>query len=173
MRSTLPKTFAVILAVLPVACAAPRAVKRGSPPLLGKAVDVTAVDLEGREVRVSRTGAKVAVVDFWATWCAPCREQLPFLQRLADEYRAAGVEVYAIALDEERSAVEEFLVETPVRFPVLWDEGRGKLAEGLGVTRLPTTLLLDREGVVRAVHLGFDRAAGEVLEAELRRLLEE
>jgi cytochrome c biogenesis protein CcmG/thiol:disulfide interchange protein DsbE len=163
-------SFVAIAAVLALSCAGERASRRASP-LLGKSVDITARDLEGREVRVSRGGARVAVVDFWATWCEPCREQLPFLDQLADAHRASGVEVYAVSFDEDRAAVEEFLSRTPVSFPVLWDKGGATLAEKLEITRIPTTLVLDASGVVRAVHLGYDRSMGEALDADVRRLL--
>jgi thiol-disulfide isomerase/thioredoxin len=160
------------LLTLAVACAAPRESWRSSP-LVGKQVDITARDLGGREVRVSGGGARLAVVDFWATWCEPCREQLPFLERLAKSYGGAGVEVYGVSFDEDRAAVEEFLARTPVKFPILWDKGGAALADRLEVTRLPTTILVDGEGVVRGVHLGFDRDAGVALEREVRRLLAE
>ncbi len=157
-------------AVASASCAGPRA-SRGASPLVGRSVQVSARDLDGREVRVPGDGAKVAVVDLWATWCEPCREQLPFLARIAAQYRALGVEVYAVSFDEDHAAVEEFLARTPVEVRVLWDKGGAGLAEKLEVTRLPTTVLIDGAGVVRAVHLGFDRAEGAALERELRTLL--
>jgi thiol-disulfide isomerase/thioredoxin len=164
--------YLLTLAVASAACAGPRENWRTSP-LVGKRVEVTARDLDGREVRVSDAGARVAVIDFWATWCEPCREQLPFLERLAEKYRGAGVQVYGVSFDEDRAAVEEFLARTPVKFPILWDQGGTALADPLQVTRLPTTILVDAAGVVRGVHLGFDRAAGAALEREVRHLLEQ
>ncbi len=81
----------------------------------------------------------------------------------------------AIAFEEDDTCTpkqsEEFLARTPVGYAVLWDKGGATLAERFDVTRLPTTLVLDREGVVRAVHLGYDREVGKTLEAEVRALL--
>jgi thiol-disulfide isomerase/thioredoxin len=156
------------LVALAVACAGPRAARSSS--LVGKSVDVTARDLDGHDVKVSRNGATVAVVDFWATWCEPCRDQLRMLGELATELQPLGVEVYAVSFDEDRAAVEEFLARTPVSFPVLWDKGGASLAERLEVTRLPTTLVFDRAGVVRAVHLGFDPGERAELAREVRQL---
>ncbi len=160
-------------ALLVAGCAASRQGLRSSP-LLGQTVDIAALDLTGaREVRLADHAAKVRVVDFWATWCDPCREQLPFLDRLASEYGPQGLSVTGVSFDEDRAAVERFLEHTPVAFQVLWDKGGNALAERLEVTRLPTTLVLDHRGVVRDVHLGFDRAEERNIEDTVRRLLAE
>jgi cytochrome c biogenesis protein CcmG, thiol:disulfide interchange protein DsbE len=153
-----------------LACAGPRTTWNASP-LMGKTVDVGAKGLDGREVRLPARGARATVVDFWATWCEPCREQLPELDRLAAAWRAEGVEVYAISFDEDRAAVEEFVARASVDFPVLWDKGGATLAERLQLTRLPTTVVLDAAGVVRAVHVGYERGQVGGLEDELRRIL--
>jgi thiol-disulfide isomerase/thioredoxin len=153
-------------------CASPRAAQRTSP-LVGKRVELAARELGGGEVRFAPGAARLTVVDFWATWCEPCREQLPFLARLAADYRARGVEVYAVSFDEDPAAVEEYLARSPVQLRVLWDKGGDTLAGKLDVTRLPTTLLVDADGTVRGVHLGFDRAEGVALEHEVRKLLGE
>jgi cytochrome c biogenesis protein CcmG/thiol:disulfide interchange protein DsbE len=164
---------AAAAALLAVACAAPRQGLRSSA-LVGRTVEIAALDLAGeREVRLAEGAAKVRVVDFWATWCDPCREQLPFLDRLASEYGDQGLAVTGVSFDEDRAAVERFLEHTPVSFQVLWDKGGTALAERLEVTRLPTTLVLDRHGVVRDVHLGFDRGEERTIEDAVKRLLAE
>jgi cytochrome c biogenesis protein CcmG, thiol:disulfide interchange protein DsbE len=163
--------FVTALGLL-AACAGPRSSFR-PPPLVGKPVEVAAKGLDGRDVKLPARGARVTVVDFWATWCEPCRDQMPFLDQLAGTYRNEGVEVYAVSFDEDRSAIDEYVARTPVAFPVLWDKGGGTLADKLEITRLPTTLLVDGKGVVRAVHLGYDRASGEQLEREVKKLLAE
>jgi len=154
------------------ACAAPRSAPAGSP-LAGRPFSIVAPDLAGRDVRVPSAPGQVLVVDFWATWCDPCREQLPVLDALAARYGASGLAVVGVAFDEERAAVEAFLAGTPVAFPVLWDRAGENLSSRLGIDRLPTTVLVDRRGVVREVHLGYDLAQGERLEVEVKRLLAE
>jgi thiol-disulfide isomerase/thioredoxin len=163
---------AAIPALLLAGCAASRQGLRSSP-LVGQEVEIAAIDLSGREVRVPQGGGVVRIVDFWATWCDPCRDQLPFLDRLASEYGSQGLSVYGVAFDEDRAALERFLEHTPVSFEILWDKGGTALADRLEITRLPTTLVLDRRGVVRDVHLGFDREEEGKIEATVRRLLAE
>jgi thiol-disulfide isomerase/thioredoxin len=165
-------SLAVALLSAVLGCAGPQASWRTSP-LVGKPVEIGARSLDGREVKLPIRGAKVTVVDFWATWCDPCRDQMPELERLSAALRGQGLQVYAISFDEDRAAVEEFVARTPVGFSVLWDKGGGTLAERLELSRLPTTMILDREGVVRGVHLGYDHGQASALEREVRRLLAE
>jgi cytochrome c biogenesis protein CcmG, thiol:disulfide interchange protein DsbE len=162
--------LAVILA-LASGCAASRPASR-PPALAGKSVDISAEDLSGRPVRLETDG-RVHVVDFWATWCEPCQDQLPHLDGLAKRYADDGLAVTAVSFDEDRAQLDAFLAEHPVSIPVLWDRGGSKLSEPLDVQRLPTTLVLDRKGVVRHVHVGFDTASGERLEREVKALLAE
>ncbi len=164
---------AAAVALLASGCATSRQGLRSSP-LVGRTVEIAALEVSGdREVRLTDGGAKVRVVDFWATWCDPCREQLPFLDRLSSELGPEGLAVTGVSFDEDRAAVQRFLEHTPVSFQILWDKGGGALAERLEITRLPTTLVLDRRGVVRDVHLGFDPAEERNIEDTGRRRLAE
>jgi thiol-disulfide isomerase/thioredoxin len=161
-----------IAAALTAACAAGQASTRPSA-LVGKPVEVRGSDLAGGFHDVRADGGKVRVVDFWATWCDPCRDQLPFLAALSGRYAARGLSVYAVSFDEDRRSVERFLADNPLPFTVLWDKGGAALSGPLDVTRLPTTLLVDRRGVVREVHLGFEKRDEARLEESVERLLSE
>ena len=170
--STRAHLAATLLALLAAGCASSRPEARSSP-LVGRPVSIAAADLAGREVSVTQPDGRVRIVDFWATWCDPCREQLPFLGRLSSVYGPGGLSVYGVSFDEDRAEVQRFLERTPVPFAILWDKGGASLADRLEVTRLPTTLVLDRRGVVREVHLGYDKDEEGKIEATVRALLAE
>lgn len=166
--------FTPWLVLLALACAAPR--RAPSPPvsaLVGKPARIGAQDLQGREVRVEDDAGRVRVVDFWASWCEPCKRQLPALARLARAYAPRGLAVYAVSFDDERPHLDAFLAEHPVDVPILWDRGGARLASPLELSRLPTTLVLDRSGVVRFVHQGYGQESEGRLEREVTQLLRE
>jgi thiol-disulfide isomerase/thioredoxin len=163
---------AIAACILLAACAGPRPPWRSSP-LVGKSVEISAPDLSGRTIKVGDDQGMVRIVDFFATWCEPCREQFLFLDRLARDHGSKGLSVFGVAFDEDRAALEAFCAAMDVSFPVMWDKGGGALAERLDVTRLPTTLVVDRKGVVRFVHLGFERAEEPRIEGEVAQLLAE
>jgi cytochrome c biogenesis protein CcmG/thiol:disulfide interchange protein DsbE len=167
------RNLAPLLALPLIACAAraPRPTVK-VPPLAGKVLDVAAQDLSGRDVRVASAG-RVVVVDFFASWCEPCREQLPRLDRLARALGERGLEIYAVSFDDDRAAARDFAARVAVGFPVLWDPGGERLSSALGIERLPTTVVADRRGIIRLVHVGYTEDEQARLEAEIRRLVEE
>ncbi len=156
-----------LAALAAAACAAPRALPRAASRI-GQPVELSARDLQGREVDVAADAGVVRVIDFWATWCEPCRDQLPALERLRRELGPRGLSVYAVSFDEDQAQIPRFLAVTPVGFHVLWDRGGEVWAPRYDLYRLPTTLLVDRRGIVRFVHEGFD----EAIAAEERRQVE-
>jgi cytochrome c biogenesis protein CcmG, thiol:disulfide interchange protein DsbE len=161
----------LLASCLAIACAS-------SPPAphpssaLGQQLVLSAPDLEGREVDVGAAAGRVRVVDFWATWCEPCKDSMPVLDRLARELGPRGLSVYGISIDEDRAQIGEFLKLAPVSFPILWDQGAVRVSR-LDVRYMPVTLLVDRRGVIRHVHQGWDEAKARLQRKQLEALLAE
>ena len=122
---------------------------------VGTAVGMQAPDLgletlEGTPVRLSDYRGQVVVLNFWATWCGPCRMEVPGLVSVYGRYREKGFTILAVNLHEPRERVEPFVRETGIEFPVLLD-AEGLTGELYAIRGIPTSYFLDREGVVRQV----------------------
>lgn len=115
---------------------------------------------------------KVVLLDFWASWCAPCRKSLIWMNDLQKRYRAAGLEVVAVNLDKDRSLAEQFLAETPVSLRIEYDPD-GALARTLRVETMPSSFLIDRSGSIRQRHRGFRLVQQSTREQQIVQLLKE
>jgi len=115
---------------------------------------------------------KVVLVDFWASWCGPCRHSFPALDALQKQHAAAGFVVLGVNVDEQRPDAARFLREVPVGFSIAYDVG-GIAPGAFGVKAMPSSYLVGRDGRVRAVHLGFKNSDVGRLEAEIREALAE
>lgn len=125
-------------------------------------------DQNGAQVRMSELRGKVVVVDFWASWCGPCRQEIPFLNELQAEF-GDDLVIIGVNLDRDEDNMEEFLEDNPMNFRVVHDEGQ-RVAARYRPERMPSSYIVDRQGVVRHVHLGFeasDRAEFRAHVAEL------
>ncbi|HEU4618256.1 MAG TPA: TlpA disulfide reductase family protein [Gammaproteobacteria bacterium] len=106
---------------------------------------------------------KIVWVDFWASWCAPCRRSFPWLNEMQRKYAADGLEIIGVNVDKDRKEADAFLAETPAQFALRFDPN-GDLAKAFDVQAMPSSYVLDAEGHVLARHFGFrleDRAAYE------------
>lgn len=122
------------------------------------------------DIQLKSYRGKVVYVDFWASWCGPCRQSLPELNLLRKKYRQQGFEVIAINLDEEKEEAMAFLKEFPVAYPTARDE-EGTTPDQYGVQGMPTGYLIDRKGKVSLVHEGFKKTDSEELSAHIATLL--
>jgi cytochrome c biogenesis protein CcmG/thiol:disulfide interchange protein DsbE len=114
----------------------------------------------------------VVYLDFWASWCAPCRQSFPWMQAVKDAYEGQGLTVVAVNLDTDRADADKFLHQFQPTFAVRFDP-KGELAELYKVKGMPSSVLIDRHGVTRFTHVGFRPVDGAVYEAQLRELLSE
>ncbi len=121
-------------------------------------------------VRLADLKGKVVYVDFWASWCAPCKQSFPWMNDMQAKYGARGLQIVGVTVDKKREDADKFLAATPAKFLVAYDTS-GKVAEVYKPQGMPTSFLIGADGVVRAVHIGFrdgDRAA---LEREIEAAL--
>jgi cytochrome c biogenesis protein CcmG, thiol:disulfide interchange protein DsbE len=115
---------------------------------------------------------RVVYLDFWASWCGPCKQSFPWMQTLADTYAGRGLTVVAVNLDADRADAEKFLRQFRPTFEVRFDP-TGDLAAFYQVKGMPSSVLIDRHGVPRFTHVGFLPIDGSALEAQVQELLAE
>lgn len=115
---------------------------------------------------------RVIYLDFWASWCGPCKQSFPWMQSMKETYERQGLTVIAINLDRDRADANKFLEQLKPTFDVRFDPS-GELAESYNVEGMPSSVLIDRHGVRRFTHVGFRPIDGTVYEAQLRELLAE
>jgi peroxiredoxin len=132
------------------------------------APDFRLTQLGGGEVQLSDLRGRVVILNFWATWCAPCRQEMPEFVRIYSAKQGQGLEIVAVDLQEAESQVQGFVDEFGMRFPILFDRS-GEVARSYRVNQLPVTLIIDRDGVVRAAKYG--PVTPEFLQAELDKVL--
>ncbi|MBX9792272.1 MAG: redoxin family protein [Pirellulales bacterium] len=122
--------------------------------LVGQALEIEGATVDGLPFDWKAYRGRVVLVDFWATWCGPCKAELPQLKQAYDRLHDQGFDIVGISLDRDRAALEKFLAENPLGWPTLFHEGgQHPLAEKLGVRAIPFTLLVDRMGNIVAQNL--------------------
>jgi peroxiredoxin len=133
--------------------------QRPQPPREGMvAQDFALPDLDGNMVALSQFRGRRVLLNFWASWCVPCRQEIPVMVDLYDELRAAGIEIVAVNVLEEPGVVAQAARHYGMPFPVLLDES-GAIQRTYFVRGLPTTYLVDEDGVIRVIHRGELTAA--------------
>jgi thiol-disulfide isomerase/thioredoxin len=115
---------------------------------------------------------KVVYLDFWASWCAPCKASFPVLNKWQQQYAAKGFTILGVSVDEKAADMQEFLRKTPASFPIVHDAAH-KLVGVADVSSMPTSFLIDRKGVIRLVHNGFRPKDEAELSARIIALLAE
>ncbi len=130
------------------------------------------LNLPGLKEAVSLAGlkGKVVYVDFWASWCGPCRQSFPFMNDLQARYRAQGLEIVGVNLDAKRDDADKFLSDVPAQFSLAFD-AKGDSARRFEVKGMPSSFLVGRDGRLVAVHRGFKEADRQGIEASIVQAL--
>lgn len=124
-------------------------------------------DLNGNEIKIGGKQDKVYLVDFWATWCSPCREAMPYFQELYDKYRDRGLMVVGIALDSTPEEVRAFVEQLKITYPIVIPPNQSEVARRARIRAFPTVYIVDKRGIIRYSEQGF---APELME-EIRRVI--
>ena len=136
----------------------------------GLAPQLALRDLAGQPVKLSDFKGKVVLINFWATWCAPCIEEMPSMQRLRDKLSLAGFEVLAVNYQEAPARINDFLKKRPLKLTILRDHD-GSARTGWGVRVFPTSFVIDSEQRIRYTVIGDVDWTSPKVEAQIRELL--
>jgi len=136
---------------------------------IGLAPDFELTSLDGSTIKLSSLKGKVVLLDFWATWCPPCRKMIPELKKIYSKYKNKGVEVIGISMDEgSLGTIKSFVDNTGINYPVV--RGDHALSKAYGyINAIPTSFIIDKAGVIRDKHTGFQSA--EDMQAVIDNLL--
>ena len=136
------------------------------------APDFTLRTMNGPNLRLAEQRGRVVMVNFWATWCGPCRQEMPHLNRLYDKYRSSGFQLLGVNIDEDPRAAADLATRLGVHFPVLLDTDK-KVSRLYDMSAMPATIVIDRDGKVRFIHRGYRDGVEKTYEQQIRDLLKE
>jgi peroxiredoxin len=140
--------------------------------LPGMAPEFDLVSRDGGSIALSDLKGQVVMVNFWATWCGPCREEMPHLEALYQRYSDLGFTLLGVNVEEDSSGADDYLAETPVSFPILFDP-ENEVSELYGVVAMPSTVLIDRAGQMRFIHHGYKPGYENDYQTQIRALIRE
>ena len=127
-------------------------------------------DARGTVVTLDKLRGQVVYVDFWASWCGPCRRSFPWMNDMQQKYGGKGLAIVAVNVDKKRADADKFLAQLPASFPVVFDEA-GTSPAAFGVKGMPTSYLIDARGNVVLVERGFLEGSRGELEDRIKELL--
>jgi thiol-disulfide isomerase/thioredoxin len=147
----------VLLLFSSVSCDAGESSGKGAATVgtKGNAPNFVLKTSSGTDVELKKLSGKVVVVNFWATWCGPCRAEIPGMLEVYDKYKGKGLEIVGISLDQNGwRVITPFVERMKITYPVVWDQGEVAMAYG-GIQAIPTTFIIDRDGDVVKRHMGY------------------
>jgi peroxiredoxin len=155
--------FTALLIALPLFAA----VDKNSP-----APDFTLNAQGGKQVELTQFKGQVVMLNFWASWCGPCRQEMPLLDSIYKKYSKLGFTMIGVNVEPDSKAANDWLKQTPVTFPILYDTD-SKVSKLYGVSGMPSTVIVDRKGTVRMIHHGYKPGDEEEYLSSIRSLMRE
>jgi peroxiredoxin len=138
----------------------------------GPAPDFTLKSMDGPNLRLQEQRGRVVMVNFWATWCGPCRQEMPQLNKLYEKYRGSGFVLLGVNVDDDARNAASVASKIGVKFPVLLDTDK-TVSKRYELATMPSTVIIDRDGKVRYVHRGYRDGFEDAYEKQIRELLKE
>lgn len=138
--------------------------------LIGLLSLYTAFSYASDNLNLDNYKGKVVYVDFWASWCGPCRESFPWMKKMQQQYGKDGLVIIAVNVDQDKKLADKFLSEFNPDFKVIFDQ-EGKLSEDFKVSSMPSSFIIDKDGKPRFKHKGFHGTKTSQYETELNSLL--
>ena len=140
--------------------------------LSGPAPDFTLKAMNGKNVKLSELAGNVVLINFWASWCGPCREEMPLLNDLHNKYEALGFTVLGVNVEEQAAPAIGFINKSPVDFPILFDN-KNDVSKIYKVVAMPTTVVVDRDGNIRYEHKGYKSGDEKKYKKMVKKLVRE
>lgn len=157
----------LILTLLLIAAPATLAVTATGP-----AANFTLKSADGQNIRLSEYRGQVVLINFWASWCGPCRQEMPHLNAIHQKYSALGFTVFGVNVEQNRAMADKVLGDIPVSFPILFDDDN-LVSQLYDVDAMPVTVLIDRDGEIRFMHRGYKPGHEQEYEQQVRALVKE
>jgi len=136
------------------------------------APDFTLKSRAGENIKLSELRGQVVLSNFWASWCGPCRQEMPLLDQMYQKSSPLGFTLLGVNVEQVSTDAERLLKDTPVTFPILFD-AQNEVSKLYDVTAMPSTVLVDRDGKVRFVHKGYQPGYEEEYQTQIRALVKE
>ncbi len=138
----------------------------------GPAPDFALKSHGGENLRLSEFRGEVVMINFWASWCGPCRQEMPLLDELYIQYQPLGFTILGVNVEEDSTKARKLLKDIPVTFPILFDNS-SEVSQLYDVVAMPSTVLVDRDGNVRHLHQGYKPGYEETYQRQVRALIRE
>ena len=138
----------------------------------GPAAEFTLPARTGETVALSSLKGRVVLINFWATWCGPCRKEMPLLEQIQKKYASLGFTLLGVNVEEDTAMMDTFLKDVPVTFPILLDPANG-ISKLYNVSAMPSTVIVDRKGNIRYIHQGYKPGDESKYQDIIRQLIRE